>query len=178
MPKFNKGETSKPVIDKKIAITMSIKRKIDLIDKIKSYKDIPNSLEMKKNIISQTSVHKWSDSALGIIPYSYNTAHAEHNLHLLASLIESINNANLRIRKFEKPSKQSSREPSTRLSQNEVQSLRNENEELRVALGEVYRAYMQLIDEYREDKQIDAAYRKLILTQTQILGRERVWEVK
>ena len=80
MSKFKKGETSKPVIDKKIEISSSIKRKTELINKIECFEDIPSSLEMKKNAISQTSVHKWDDSDLNIISYSYNTPHAEHNL--------------------------------------------------------------------------------------------------
>ena len=70
MSKFKKGETSKPVIDKKIEISSSIKRKTELINKIECFEDIPSSLEMKKNTISQTSVHKWDDSDLNIISYS------------------------------------------------------------------------------------------------------------
>lgn len=178
MPKFNKGETSKSIIDKKNSITMSIKLKTKLIDKINNYEDIPNSLEMKKNVISQTSVHKWSDSELGIISYSYNTAHAEHNLKILESLVKSINNANSRIIKQDNPSNKKTGRTISRLTENEIESLKVENEELRSALAEVYRSYMLLINTYREDKQIDAAYRKLILAQAQILGRERVWEVK
>ena len=92
MSKFKKGETSKPVIDKKIEISSSIKRKTELINKIEYFEDIPSSLEMKKNTISQTSVHKWDDSDLNIISYSYNTAHAEHNLKYLNDLIDSIKN--------------------------------------------------------------------------------------
>lgn len=48
MSKFKKGETSKPVIDKKIEISSSIKRKTELINKIECFEDIPSSLEMKK----------------------------------------------------------------------------------------------------------------------------------
>ena len=50
MSKFKKGETSKPVIDKKIEISSSIKRKTELINKIEYFEDIPSSLEMKKNV--------------------------------------------------------------------------------------------------------------------------------
>lgn len=178
MSKFKKGETSKPVIDKKNAITKSIIRKSKLIDKIKNHKDIPSSLEMKKNTISQISVHNWADNNLDIISYSRNSAHADHNTESLNSLIESIENANKRLINFPKKGVKNDVESITYLSQNNVEKLKNENEELRVALAEVYRAYMQLLDEYREDKQIYAAYRKLILTQAKILGRKRVWEVK
>ncbi|GAB3535074.1 hypothetical protein [Photobacterium alginatilyticum] len=178
MPKFMQGETSSMVIDRKNAITKSIRLKSELIDKIECSEDIPSSLEMKKNSISQTSVHKWNDSKLGVIAYSRNSAHADHNIKVLRTLIESINNANKKLLKTLKPEKKYGGESATRLSQNEVNNLKEENEELRVALAEVYRAYMQLLDEHREDRQIDTAYRKLILAQAKILGRNRVWGVK
>ena len=178
MSKFKKGETSKPVIDKKIEISSSIKRKTELINKIECFEDIPSSLEMKKNAISQTSVHKWDDSDLNIISYSYNTAHAEHNLKYLNDLIDSIKNANHRLSKLSESEMRDKGNATARISQNEVNKLKVENEELRVALAEVYRAYMSLLDQCREDKEIDAAYRKLILSQAQILGRNRLWVVK
>lgn len=53
MSKFKKGETSKSVIDKKIEISSSIKRKTELINKIECFEDIPSSLEIKNNTISQ-----------------------------------------------------------------------------------------------------------------------------
>ncbi|MGF1862961.1 hypothetical protein [Photobacterium profundum] len=176
MSKFKQGETSQQVIDKKNSITKSIKNKTKIIDKIKCYEDIPSSLEIKKNTISQTSVHKWSDSNLDVIYYSYNSAHAKHNTTFLEELITSIDNANKRLTNLSKPVNNG--KSLSRLSHNEVNQLKNENEELRVALAEVYRAYMQLLDECREDRKIDAAYRKLILAQAEILGRDRVWGVK
>ncbi|MGK0272340.1 MAG: hypothetical protein ACI88H_003011 [Cocleimonas sp.] len=178
MSKFKQGETSRLVIDKKNAITKSIICKSKLIDKINSYEDIPSSLEMKKNTISQISVHKWNDIELDLICYSRNSAHANHNEKVLNALIDSIKNANKRLMNLPKSTNKNMSCPITRLSQNEVNQLKNENEELRVALAEVYRAYMQLLDECREDRQIDAAYRKLILAQAQILGRNRVWGVQ
>ncbi|OEE52397.1 hypothetical protein [Vibrio splendidus] len=178
MSKFRKGETSKLVIEKKNSITKSIKRKAEIIDKIKCYEDIPSSLIMKKNTISLMSVHNWVDSNLDLIRYSYNSARAEHNEKNLESLIESIDNANARLVSNLKPEINNNCAVTTRLPQGYVKKLKSENEELRVALAEVYRAYMQILGEYREDKQIDAAYRKLILAQAKILGKNRVWEIK
>ncbi|EMX3968987.1 hypothetical protein KWF52_05725 [Acinetobacter pittii] len=178
MSKFKKGETSKSVIDKKIEISSSIKRKTELINKIECFEDIPSSLEIKNNTISQTSVHKWNDSEHNIISYSYNTAHAAHNLKYLNDLIDSIKNANHRLSKLSESERKDKGNSTTRISQKEVNKLKIENEELRVALAEVYRAYMSLLDQCREDKEIDAAYRKLILSQAQILGRNRLWLVK
>ena len=129
MSKFRQGETSSTVIDKRNAITKSIIRKSKLIDKIKCYEDIPSSLEIKKHSISQASVHKWSDSQLDIIGYARNSAHSEHNTQVLNTLIESIKDANERLPLVPKPIKKDNGESATRLSQSEVEQLKNENEE-------------------------------------------------
>lgn len=178
MSKFKRGETSKTVIDKKNAITKSILRKAELINKVMTYNDIPSSLEIKKGAISQTSVHKWSDDELKIISYSRNSAHAEHNTHAIITLIESINNANTRLTNAPESGQKNDGKSITRLSENEINKLQKENDELKIALAEVYRAYMQLVDSCREDKQIDNAYRKLLLSQARILGKNRLWGVE
>jgi hypothetical protein len=178
MAKFKKGETSQSVLYRKGIITQSMIAKSELIHKIHFYSDIPSSLEMKKNIISETSVHQWEDSKLGIIKYSWNTAHKEHNSIELAILVESINKANKRLLANSQSVNDNSNPLKSRLTVDEINKIKEENEELRVALAEVYRAYMQLLDEWREDKQVDAAYRKLIIEQANILGKNRAWEVK
>lgn len=178
MSKFKLGETSKNVIDKKNAITKSILRKSEFIDKIMTFKDIPSTLEIKKGTISQASVHKWSDGELRIISYSRNSAHAEHNTHAIITLIESIKSANTRLTNASNSGQKTDGNSTTRLSNNEVNKLQKENDELKIALAEVYRAYMQIIDSCREDKQIDNAYRKLLLSQARILGKNRLWGVK
>lgn len=178
MAKFKKGETSQSVLHRKGIITQSMIAKSELINKIHFYSDIPSSLEMKKNNISETSVHQWEDSKLGIIKYSWNTAHKEHNSIELANLVESINKANKRLLTNSQSVNDNSNPLKSRLTVDEINKIKEENEELRVALAEVYRAYMQLLDEWREDKQVDAAYRKLIIEQANILGKNRAWEVK
>ena len=92
--------------------------------------------------------------------------------------MHSKTNANHRLSKLSESETRDKGNATARISQNEVNKLKVENEELRVALAEVYRAYMSLLDQCREDKEIDAAYRKLILSQAQILGRNRLWVVK
>lgn len=177
MSKFKPGETSSEVLDKKNAITLSIQLKSKLLDTFNCREDIPTSLEMKRDSISEGAVHKWCDKELGIISYSRNSAHTAHNKEVLKTLLNSINKANIRfddskINTGDVPEAHAIQEHST------VAELRIENETLRSALAEVYRAYMQIVDNFREDKQVDEAMRKLILNQTNILGKNRLQSVK
>lgn len=178
MSKFKKGETSCNVLDKKEEITKSIQLKSTLIDRINTYKDIAPSLKIKNRSISQAAVHKWNDDQLGVISYSRNTAHSEHNIAPLNTLIKSIENANKRLASKPNIDNKKQGQTCTHRSEEAVNKLINENNYLRVALAEVYRAYMQLLDNYREDTEIDEAYRKLIKNQARVLGKNRVWETK
>lgn len=178
MAKFKKGETSQNVIDKKNIITQTMLTKAMFLSQINNYGDIPKSLETKTNSISETSVHRWEDAELGIIKYSWNTAHKEHNAKELATLIDSIAKANKRLVSNTPPLSNKNDNIKSGLTREEANQIKEENEELRVALAEVYRAYMQLLDEWREDKQIDDVYRRLIIEQANILGKHRAWEVK
>ncbi len=175
MPKYEPGQTSEAVKNKKNAITKSIERKAELINSINSIDDIFTSLNIKGDSIAEASVHKWSDDDLGIISYSWNTAHAEHNAKALKALQKAIKNANNKLADSEIHGNKSSKNTST---DNTTNNLREENEELKNALAEVYRAYMHLVESYREDQVIDDAIRNLIIEQAQILGKKRVWEVK
>ncbi|MFC1626208.1 hypothetical protein ACFL19_00750 [Pseudomonadota bacterium] len=179
MSKFKRGETSKNVLDKKNAITKSILLKSELLGRIKCCDNIPGSLERKGETISQGAVHKWEDDELEIISYSRNSAHSDHNSYALKTLLKAIKSVNQRLidSNFADKNNNDGKRPA-HTSDNTYNELRKENEELRVALAEVYRAYMQLIDKHREDKQIDEAYRKMILDQARILGRHRVRTIK
>ncbi|MBH0018713.1 hypothetical protein [Pseudoalteromonas sp. NGC95] len=176
MPKFKQGETSKSVINRKNAISKSLAHKAKLIDKINYHEDIPKSLEMKSDFISQSLVHKWNDSTLKITRNSRNSAHAEHNKIILETLIKSIERANERLSTNLKMGNQ--KLTKSIISENEVNKLKTENDELRVALAEVYRCYMQLLEESREDKLVDDSYRRLIRTQAETLGKKRVWSIR
>lgn len=175
MSKYKPGETSEAVTNKKNAITKSILRKADLLDAIASIDDAYATLDIKGNSISRASVHKWNDDELGIIAYSWNTAHAEHNAVPLQRLHKAIKNANNRITGTKNEIRKTRQHDS---SDNITNQLRKENEELKRSLAEVYRAYMHLVESYREDHVIDDAIRQLILDQARILGRHRVWEVR
>ncbi len=175
MSKYVPGQTSEAVTNKKYAITKSIERKAELINSINSVDNIFTSLNIKGDSISEASVHKWSDDDLGIISYSWNTAHADHNAKALKALLKAIKNANNKLADSEIHGNKRSKYTSTDKA---INKLRKENDELKRTLAEVYRAYMHLAESYREDQVIDDAIRKLILEQTRILGKQRIWEVK
>ncbi|CAK2489613.1 conserved hypothetical protein [Vibrio crassostreae] len=181
MSRFKQGETSDAVKEKKLMITQSIIRKAKILDKIKSHSDIPSTLICGASGFSQASINKWSDESFGVVSYSYNSARAKHNADALSELLDSIDGANNRLKHARKKVQSisvSDKTKPSRVSVDEVHRLREENEELKVALAEIYRAYMQLLDSCREDEQIDKAYRKLILEQARILGANRVAEVE
>lgn len=176
MSKFIAGQTSPEVQKKKNNITKSMLAKSYLIDSIQTLDDIPPSLSLKNNHISQHAVFRWADDNLdNILSFSRNTAHAKHNAHALKLLLKSVEKANIRI--TEKNTSHKLRYKNN--SKNDALfNLRKENENLRTALAEVYRAYLQIIDRYREDRQVDESVRKLILQQAEFLGKHRLWEVK
>lgn len=174
MSKYKLGETSKEITNKKISITNSLKKKAELINSINSVEDIFTSLSIKGDSIAEASVHKWSDNDLAVISCSWNTAHAEHNTKPLKALKKAIKNANKRLTDTENHGKR----PQNTSSDKATNKLRKENEELKKSLGEVYRAYMHLVERYREDQVIDSAIRELILEQARMLGKQRVEEVK
>ncbi|RZQ53756.1 hypothetical protein C1E23_07775 [Pseudoalteromonas phenolica] len=175
MSKYKPGETSEAVTIKKNSITKSILKKAELIDAISSIENIYITLNINGDSISESAVHKWKDKELGIIAYSWNTARAEHNSNPLKLLQNAIANANRRLAGKQKESNKRRQHQS---SDNATIQLRKENEELKIALAEVYRAYMQLVESYREDQLIDDAIRQLILEQARIFGQHRIWEVK
>ena len=178
MPKFKQGETSISVIEKKVSITESMIKKSEILDTINSFQDIPESLNYKKNSISQSSVHEWSDSNLGVIGYSRNSAHKKHNTKALKQLIQSIQNINERISKSNQKRYVKNRKLTTNLSTDDINKLKLENNELRIALAEVYRAYMQLLSNASEDEHFNESYRNIILSQARVLGKKRLWSAK
>jgi len=169
--KFKTGETSKNVLDKKNKITKSILLKAKILDQIDIIDDIPTSLMIKGRKISEVAIHKWHDEELNICAYSRNTAYADHNANALKTLLsdQRIINSDTSSREYKF---------SSNASYDSLTDLREENEMLRSALAEVYRAYMQLIEKNREDKHIDEAYRTMILDQSRILGRHRFQMIK
>ncbi|WP_427030105.1 hypothetical protein [Halomonas sp. H2] len=176
MSKFKPGQTSTEVQKKKNDITKSILAKSRLMDLIKTIEDIPSSLGLKGTYISQEAAFKWSDEHLvNIVSFSRNTAYAPHNAHALKLLLKSIKKTNIRL--SEKNSSDNLGN-TNRHKDDTLSQLRRENEDLKNALAEVYRAYLQVTDRYREDRKVDESIRSLILEQAQILGKKRLWNVK
>lgn len=178
MPKYVIGETSKEVLAEKTAKTESLLIKAALIKKINNTDDIYPSLEVKRQSISLSSVLKWNDEKLGITKCAWNTAHARHNQHVLKTLLDSIEAANSNLKQAYSSVVDSSNNSSIRLSKNEFNLLITENEELRNALAEVYRAYIQALENINEDKVVNEVFRTLLKSQAQILGKQRIWQVK
>lgn len=175
MSKYKPGETSEAVTNKKNAITKSILKKAELIDSIKSIDEIYPTLDIKGNTISEAAALKWDDNELNIIKCSWNTARTEHNVQAHRLLQKALKKANKRLAEN---LKEGNIDRIYESSDKITVQLRNENEDLKRALAEVYRAYIQLVERSREDQKIDDAIRQLILDQAQLLGKQRVWEVK
>ncbi|WP_286822890.1 MULTISPECIES: hypothetical protein [unclassified Idiomarina] len=176
MSKFKPGQTSDRIRKRKSDITRSMLAKAEAINLVKTIDEVPSSLELKGNYISEASVYKWSDDKLSnILSFSRNTAFAEHNAQALKVLRKSLKRANnnLAVKQNSKSSKYLHNHDDDALSM-----LRKENEDLKIALAEVYRAYLQVIDNYQEDKQADESFRSLILEQARVLGKKRLWQVK
>ena len=102
----------------------------------------------------------------------------EHNALALRALLVAIEDLNVRLKKSEANKNNNFATKKSRLTTQDFNELKRENEDLKSALAEVYRAYMQLLDNCREDEQIDKAYRKLILDQARILGNNRLALIK
>lgn len=178
MPKFIAGETSKAILAEKEAKTESLSKKANLIRKISSKNDIYSSLIVKRKTLSLSSVLQWEDHELGVIKCVWNTAHEAHNAQVLKALLEAIDLANSNLN-----NEQSSKQISTKtgysyISKEDLNLLMLENEELRNALAEVYRAYIQTIENIKEDKSVSEVLQLLLRNQTLILGKQRVWQVE
>lgn len=174
MTKFRVGETSAEVLNRKRSITKSIIQKTKVLQAIREVADIPQTLQnlLRSHNISQAAIHKWEDSTYGVISYSRNSAHAAHNEDVLATLLVELNKANERIDGLSQNSKHYSTKPTR-----ELDNLRLENEQLKTALAEVYRAYLQLLDNFKEDERVSNAIRNIILKQAKELGSKRIKEV-
>ena len=178
MPKFIAGETSKAVLAEKKAKTESLSKKANLIRKISSKDDIYPSLVVKRKTISLSSVLQWEDHELGVIKCVWNTAHEAHNAQVLKTLLEAIDLANLSLNTEQSDKQVSTKTGSLSISKEELNLLMLENEELRNALAEVYRAYIQTLETIKEDKAVNEVLQSLLRNQALILGKQRIWQLK
>ena len=178
MPKFITGETSKAVLAEKEAKTASLLKKANLIRKISSKDDIYPSLVVKRKTISLSSVLQWEDHELGVIKCVWNTAHEAHNAQVLKALLEAIDLANLNLINEQSGKQVSTKTGSSSISKEDLNLLMLENEELRNALAEVYRAYIQTLENIKEDKTVNEVLQSLLRNQALILGKQRIWQLK
>ena len=178
MPKFIAGETSKAVLAEKEAKTESLSKKANLIRKISSKNDIYSSLIVKRKTISLSSVLQWEDHELGVIKCVWNTAHEAHNAQALKALLEAIDLANLNLNNEQSGKQVSTKTGSSYISKEDLNLLMQENEELRNALAEVYRAYIQTLENIKEDKTVNEVLHSLLRNQALILGKQRIWQLK
>ena len=178
MPKFMAGETSKAVLAEKEAKTESLSKKANLIRKIRNKDDIYPSLVMKRKTISLSSVLQWEDHELGVIKCVWNTAHEAHNAQVLKALLEAIDLANLNLNNEQSGEQVSTKTSSSSISKEDLNLLIQENEELRNALAEVYRAYIQTLENIKEDKTVNEVLQSLLRNQALILGKQRIWQLK
>ena len=178
MPKFIAGETSKAVLAEKEAKTESLSKKANLIRKISSKNDIYPSLVVKRKTISLSSVLQWEDHELGVIKCVWNTAHEAHNAQVLKALLEAIDLANLNLNNEQSGKQVSTKTGSSSISKEDLNLLMQENEELRNALAEVYRAYIQTLENLKEDKTVNEVLQSLLRNQALILGKQRIWQLK
>ncbi|MDD4852452.1 hypothetical protein XM61_18520 [Acinetobacter pittii] len=178
MPKFMAGETSKAVLAEKEAKTESLSKKANLIRKIRNKDDIYPSLVMKRKTISLSSVLQWEDHELGVIKCVWNTAHEAHNAQVLKALLEAIDLANLSLNSKQSCEQVSTKTSSSSISKEDLNLLIQENEELRNALAEVYRAYIQALENIKEDNTVNEVFLSLLRNQAIILGKQRIWQLK
>ena len=178
MPKVIAGETSKAVLAEKEAKTESLSKKANLIRKISSKDDLYPSLVIKRKTISLSSVLQWEDHELGVIKCVWNTAHEAHNAQVLKALLEAIDLANLNLNNEQSGEQVSTKTSSSSISKEDLNLLIQENEELRNALAEVYRAYIQTLENIKEDKTVNEVLQSLLRNQALILGKQRIWQLK
>ena len=178
MPKFIAGETSKAVLAEKKAKTESLSKKANLIRNISSNNDIYPSLVVKRKTISLSSVLQWEDHELGVIKCVWNTAHEAHNAQVLKALLEAIDLANLNLNNEQSGKQVSTKTGSSSISKEDLNLLMLENEELRNALAEVYRAYIQTLENIKEDKTVNEVLQSLLRNQALILGKHRILQLK
>ena len=178
MSRFKAGETSKGVLAKKAAITESLYKKAKLIKAIKKKDGIYPTLVVKRNSIALMNALNWKDDELGVISCFYNTAHQKHNKLALQALLDAIEIANNNLENELPGEKDSTNEKSALFSQEDVKLLISENDELRNALAEVYRAYIQTLDNIKEDTVVNEVLQSLLRNQALVLGNQRIWKIK
>ncbi|HBO1072967.1 TPA: hypothetical protein NHR00_002610 [Pseudomonas aeruginosa] len=178
MSRYSKGETSAAKLQEKQAKTQSLITKILLIRKaIEDRQRLPSldALKSKRGIPFKSALN-WSDADLGVISCSYNTSREPYNTEYsdqLAAALETYNNLTPATQTLP-PQKRITQ----RSQQEEISTLKNQVDYLTNTLGEVYRAYMQLVARVDEHTRQDLRYQQVLKSHTLALDRAHLTLVK
>ncbi|WP_316677850.1 hypothetical protein [uncultured Tolumonas sp.] len=149
MGRYEKGQTSDAVLQKKAAITQSIKNEYTVLLQATKTGELPKSLPLSNKRITLGIIQKWHDPDLQIISYSSNTGQTSENAELTAMLKNIIGKLNLLLKSDKLPKKNIpiKQKKSTNELNNEIARLKNEIEILKRTVTEVYRAYCMILAE-------------------------------
>ncbi|MFZ5957221.1 hypothetical protein ACOXVJ_06860 [Pseudomonas knackmussii] len=178
MGRYSKGQTSLAKLQEKQTKTQSLLTKTILIrDAVKENRRITSlDAHRSKHGIAFKSALAWIDNDLGVVSCSYNTSREPYNIEYSEQLLAALETYNkLAEQNIEEPPKARR----TKRSQGEeIAGLKNQIASLQNALGEVYRAYIQLTTRVDEHTRQDLRYQQLLKSHTRALNRVHLTLVK
>lgn len=178
MSRYSKGETSQAKLQEKQAKTQSLLTKTILIkDAVKDNRSIPSlDAHRSKRGISFKSVLAWVDPELDVTPCSYNTSREPYNIEYSDQLVAALDAYN----KQSQSHADSPQKPrlTKRSQSDEIANLKGQIESLQNALGEVYRAYMQLTARVDEQTRQDLRYQQVLKNHARALNKAHLTLVK
>lgn len=178
MSRYSKGETSEAKLQEKHAKTQSLLTKILLIRKaIEQHRRLPSldALKSKRGVPFKAAL-AWTDVELGVVSCSYNTSREPYNIEYSDQLSTALKTYNNLPPIAEPPSPQ--KRTTQRSQQEEISILKNQIDYLTNTVGELYRAYMQLLARVDEHTRQDLRYQQVLKSHTQALDRAHLTLVK
>ncbi|MHA6129007.1 hypothetical protein ACX3YD_22950 [Pseudomonas fluorescens group sp. PF-1] len=178
MSRYSKGETSQAKLQEKQAKTKSLLTKTFLLkDAVKDNRSIPSlDAHRSKRGISFKSVLAWVDPELDVTSCSYNTSREPYNAEYSDQLANTLDAYNKQFEsKADSPPKP---RPTKRSQSEEIANLKGQIEGLQNALGEVYRAYMQLTARVDEQTRQDLRYQQVLKSHARALNKTYLTLVK
>ncbi|CAD5378648.1 conserved hypothetical protein [Pseudomonas sp. OF001] len=178
MSRYSKGETSQAKLQEKQAKTQSLLIKTILIkNAVKDNRSIPSlDAHRSKRGVSFKSVLAWVDPKLDVTSCSYNTSREPYNIEYSDQLAAALDSYN------KQSQSHADSPPKPRLTKRsqseEIANLKDQIEILQNALGEVYRAYMQLTARVDEQTRRDLRYQQVLKNHTRALNRAHLTLVK
>ncbi len=178
MGRYSKGQTSLAKLHEKQAKTQSLLTKTILIrDAVKENRRITSlDVHRSKRGIPFKSALAWVDIELGVASCAYNTSREPYNVEYSDQLLAALEAYNkLSEPKIESPSKA---RLTKRSKTEEIVILKGQIENLQNALGEVYRAYMQIMARVDEQTRQDLRYQQVLKSHTRALNKAHLALVK